>query len=113
MLYQLSYSRLLFSHLYLLLSCTPVEAGAEGKIFRLFFAVEVFILMEVRIEEAIHPGVTSPMLNVQDKNVGREGFEPSKSKTTDLQSVPFGHSGISPDMLKKMEPMDGLEPPTS
>ena len=28
--------------------------------------------------------------------VGRDGFEPSKSWTTDLQSVPFGRSGISP-----------------
>ena len=26
----------------------------------------------------------------------RDGFEPSKSVTTDLQSAPFGHSGISP-----------------
>lgn len=25
-----------------------------------------------------------------------EGFEPSKSPTTDLQSAPFGHSGIPP-----------------
>ena len=28
--------------------------------------------------------------------VGRDGFEPSKSVTTDLQSAPFGHSGTSP-----------------
>ena len=28
--------------------------------------------------------------------VGGEGFEPSKSKTADLQSAPFGHSGIHP-----------------
>jgi hypothetical protein len=28
--------------------------------------------------------------------VGQDGFEPPKSKTTDLQSVPFGHSGIAP-----------------
>lgn len=26
-----------------------------------------------------------------------EGFEPSKSMTTDLQSAPFNHSGIPPD----------------
>ena len=25
-----------------------------------------------------------------------DGFEPSKSKTTDLQSAPFGHSGTPP-----------------
>ena len=28
--------------------------------------------------------------------VGGDGFEPSKSLTADLQSVPFGHSGIHP-----------------
>ena len=28
--------------------------------------------------------------------VGEDGFEPSKSKTTDLQSAPFGRSGIPP-----------------
>ena len=28
--------------------------------------------------------------------VERGGFEPPKSLTTDLQSAPFGHSGISP-----------------
>ena len=28
-----------------------------------------------------------------------EGFEPSKSETTDLQSVPFGHSGTPPNCL--------------
>ena len=28
--------------------------------------------------------------------VGEDGFEPSKSLTTDLQSAPFGRSGIPP-----------------
>ena len=28
--------------------------------------------------------------------VGESGFEPLKSKTTDLQSAPFGHSGTPP-----------------
>ena len=28
--------------------------------------------------------------------VGEDGFEPSKSLTTDLQSAPFGHSGTLP-----------------
>ncbi len=26
--------------------------------------------------------------------MGRDGFEPSKQVAADLQSVPFGHSGI-------------------
>ena len=29
--------------------------------------------------------------------VGEDGFEPSKSKTTDLQSAPFGRSGTLPN----------------
>ncbi len=32
--------------------------------------------------------------------VGEDGFEPSKSSTTDLQSAPFGRSGTPP--CKKM-----------
>ena len=28
--------------------------------------------------------------------VGEDGFEPSKHDATDLQSAPFGHSGILP-----------------
>ena len=32
------------------------------------------------------------------KLVGRDGFEPSKSLTADLQSAPFGHSGTYPCM---------------
>ena len=38
--------------------------------------------------------------------MGREGFEPSKAEPTDLQSVPFDHSGTSPN---KME--NGLKKP--
>ena len=33
----------------------------------------------------------------QKLSVGGDGFEPPKSKTADLQSAPFGHSGIRPD----------------
>ena len=41
--------------------------------------------------------------------MGGEGFEPSKALLTDLQSAPFGHSGIHPYFFK---PMNGLEPLT-
>ena len=45
--------------------------------------------------------------------VGGGGFEPPKSLTTDLQSAPFGHSGNLPYLIeRKMELVDGLEPPT-
>lgn len=30
--------------------------------------------------------------------MGRDGFEPSKQVAADLQSVPFGHSGIHPSI---------------
>ena len=47
--------------------------------------------------------------------VGRGGFEPPKSKTSDLQSDPFGHSGICPYVSVAfciVEPVIGLEPTT-
>ena len=31
--------------------------------------------------------------------VGREGVEPPKAKLADLQSAPFGHSGICPEII--------------
>ena len=40
--------------------------------------------------------------------VGRAGFEPTKAKPTDLQSVLVDRLSISP----KSEPMEGLEPTT-
>jgi hypothetical protein len=40
--------------------------------------------------------VKNPRNLLKESMVGREGFEPSKSKTADLQSAPFGHSGIYP-----------------
>ena len=47
--------------------------------------------------------------------VEEDGFEPSKAKPADLQSVPFGHLGTPPYSLekrKKVELVDGFEPPT-
>ena len=34
------------------------------------------------------------------RRMGRGGFEPPKQVAADLQSVPFGHSGIYPDAMK-------------
>ena len=36
------------------------------------------------------------------------GFEPTKAKPADLQSAPFDHFGIPPEMVDA----DGIEPPT-
>ena len=33
-----------------------------------------------------------------------EGFEPSKAMPADLQSVPFGHSGIHPYLINRLSP---------
>ena len=33
---------------------------------------------------------------IAERDVGADGFEPPKSKTADLQSAPFGHSGTHP-----------------
>lgn len=41
--------------------------------------------------------------------VAREGFEPSKAEPADLQSAPFGHSGISPKWCRLS---DSNQPPT-
>ena len=40
--------------------------------------------------------------------VVEDGFEPSKSVTADLQSAPFGRSGIPPQRLERV---GGVEPP--
>ena len=37
--------------------------------------------------------------------MGRGGFEPPKAEPTDLQSVPFGHSGTSPKFWEKRDPI--------
>ena len=50
--------------------------------------------------------------NFRSYLVGEGGFEPPKALLTDLQSAPFGHSGIPPYIALSMEPVDGLEPPT-
>ena len=42
------------------------------------------------------------------KMVVEDGFEPSKSVTADLQSAPFGRSGIPPQRLERV---GGVEPP--
>ena len=51
--------------------------------------------------------ILSLKFNYKDLFVGSGGFEPPKSETTDLQSVPFGRSGNCP-----IEPKKGVEPAT-
>ena len=56
----------------------------------------------VQAHSALAAGKKSTFLQTKKASVcllllvGRGGFEPPKSVTTDLQSAPFGHSGIFP-----------------
>ena len=52
--------------------------------------------------------------DIRDIQMGGGGFEPPKQFAADLQSVPFGHSGIHPYSIIQYnrEPMNGLEPLT-
>ena len=60
---------------------------------------------------------TAPPRDKKNK-MGGDGFEPSKHYAADLQSVPFGHSGIHPFiafwqlLALSKKPMIGLEPIT-
>ena len=68
------------------------------------------IHLRLKSKNSDHPDGCSEFL------VGEGGFEPPKSLTTDLQSAPFGHSGIPPYSVRcaaeRLELVDGLEPPT-
>ncbi len=81
-----------------------------GGMFRSFFIMKSFGIKQKNL-----PSYTQEIYNgwrrirtalVLDKKISRailgrpivdgEGFEPSKASPADLQSVPFGHSGIHP-----------------
>ena len=52
-------------------------------------------------------------LTKKNLKVGGGGFEPPKAVPADLQSVPFGHSGIRPfEPFPDQKPIGGLEPST-
>ena len=53
-------------------------------------ATALRIYLRLKSKNPDHPDGCSEFL------VGEGGFEPPKSLTTDLQSAPFGHSGIPP-----------------
>ena len=67
-----------------------------------------------------HPQIENeqPPAGVTHFLVEGDGFEPPKAKPADLQSVPFGHLGTPPysiegaEQRKKVELVDGFEPPT-
>ena len=52
----------------------------------------------------LHPHIISNfMVLTKIKLVEESGFEPLKAQLTDLQSVPFGHSGTPPYNLQKVD----------
>jgi hypothetical protein len=67
--------------------CTPRSWPGTVKTCKKRPSTNFFL--EIRQDE-------KPRKPLMVKVVGGEGFEPSKSKTADLQSAPFGHSGIHP-----------------
>ena len=84
-----------------------------GKIAGTGFEPMTFGLWARRASRLLHPAILS-LENILEyctvllfSKMGGEGFEPSKAMLTELQSAPFGHSGIHPK-----KPMIGLEPIT-
>ncbi len=78
------------------------KASPRGKVVRLLFCTALRARLARTTANAafhhatpIHAGKATPC-RVSLFLVGRGGFEPPKSKTSDLQSDPFGRSGIFP-----------------
>ena len=55
-----------------------------------------FGLWARRASRLLHPAILNYWCYLGLRLMGRGGFEPPKSKTSDLQSDPFGRSGICP-----------------
>ena len=51
------------------------------------------------VDDGVKVRCLTDLANPQSLVVG-EGFEPSKTQSTDLQSAPFGHSGTPPFIFK-------------
>jgi hypothetical protein len=60
------------------------------------YIVGSFLTPTFSIEPTKYMKSKNPSSMRTDFLVGEGGFEPPKSVTTDLQSAPFGHSGILP-----------------
>ena len=67
-------------------------------VFCPFFAIFQLILSCFLCKIFIYATKNRIFMNKNTVLVGRGGFEPPKSKTSDLQSDPFGRSGICPYM---------------
>ena len=64
-----------------------------GEIAGAGFEPATFGLWARRASRLLHPAI---IIILFKKRMGRGGFEPPKQIAADLQSVPFGHSGICP-----------------
>ena len=73
-----------------------------GKIAGTGFEPVTFGLWARRASELLYPAAFTIYIMLSRCiiyiKVGGEGFEPSKAVPADLQSVPFGHSGIHPSI---------------
>ena len=78
------------------------------------FEPTTFGLWARRASRLLHPAILNYirfMNKLFIKQMDGGGFEPPKQFAADLQSVPFGHSGIHPYGINH-KPIEGLEPPT-
>ena len=81
-------------------SALPTELSGHVRLKSLVagigFEPMTFGLWARRASRLLHPALLNYFLSHYEKVMGRGGFEPPKQFAADLQSVPFGHSGISP-----------------
>ena len=90
--------------------------GLKGDLIKMVagagFEPTTFGLWARRASRLLHPAILFKLAIHIAMDGG--GFEPPKQYAADLQSVPFGHSGIHPYIYTncKQKPMIGLEPIT-
>ena len=90
-------------------SALPTELSGLILVAGIGFEPMTFGLWARRASRLLHP---ASAIKKALRLVGGEGFEPSKALPADLQSVPFGHSGIHPSWYLNQKPIGGLEPST-
>ena len=89
------------------LNCTNSDTFSDlvhGRFFRNIYSI-LTLLFNICLSKKKKKSLSDFVILM----VEEDGFEPSKSETTDLQSAPFGRSGTPPVI---MELVMGLEPAT-
>ena len=76
--------------------CLPINHKNKRQFNFLPLVKYLYFIFRITPTIDIEPKSKNPSSMRTDFLVGEGGFEPPKSVTTDLQSAPFGHSGILP-----------------